>query len=147
MNIPVYIVVLYFVFVLFMGFLSWFKIKTPADYYIAGKKARLIPVTGSLLATILGGSAILGTIELSRSIGWAALWFLFCASFGLFALAPVAKYVSRYGKFTLPGLLGYFFGDKARFISSIIIPVAWLGVVAAQIIAAGKILSGLGIIG
>jgi solute:Na+ symporter, SSS family len=147
MNTPVYIVAVYFILVLIVGFLSWLKMKTPADYYVAGKNAQLIPVSGSLLATILGGSAILGTIELSQSIGWAALWFLFCASFGLFALAPLAKYVSRYGKYTLPGLLGHFFGREARFISSLIIPVAWLGIVAAQIIAAGRIVAALGITG
>ncbi len=146
MSNPVYFVAIYFLFVLLLGFYSWFKIKTPSDYYIAGKKGRLLPVSGSLLATILGGSAILGTIELSRSIGWAALWFIFCAAFGLFVLAPLAKYVSRYGKFTLPGLLGHFFGEKARIISSLVIPLAWLGIIAAQIIAAAKILAGLEII-
>ncbi len=147
MGNPVYFVVVYFFLVLLLGIYSWFRIKTPSDYYIAGKKGRLIPVSGSLLATILGGSAILGTIELSRSIGWAALWFLFCAAFGLFVLAPLARYVSRYGKFTLPGLLGHFFGERARIISSLVIPLAWLGIIAAQIIAAAKILAGLEIIG
>lgn len=146
MGNPVYFVAVYFLFVLLLGLYSWFKIKTPSDYYVAGKKARLIPVSGSLLATILGGSAILGTIELSQGIGWAALWFLFCAAFGLFMLAPLAKYVSRYGKFTLPGLLGHFFGKRARIISSLVIPLAWLGIVGAQIIAAAKILAGLEII-
>ncbi len=147
MDNPIYFLVIYFLFVLVLGLYSWFRIKTPADYYIAGKNARLVPVTGSLLATILGGSAILGTIELSQNTGWPALWFLFCASAGLFVLAPLAKYVSRYGKFTLPGLLGHFFGERARVISSLIIPVAWLGIVGAQIIAAAKIISGLGVMG
>ncbi len=146
MNNPVYFVAVYFLFVLLLGLYSWFKIKTPSDYYVAGKKARLVSVSGSLLATILGGSAILGTIELSQGVGWAALWFLFCAAFGLFMLAPLAKYVSRYGKFTLSGLLGHFFGERARIISSLVIPLAWLGIVGAQIIAAAKILAGLEII-
>jgi solute:Na+ symporter, SSS family len=146
MNNPVFFVAIYFLFVLFMGVYSWFKIKSPSDYYVAGKNARLLPVSGSLLATILGGSAILGTIELSQSIGWAALWFLFCAAFGLLVLAPMAKLVSRYGEYTLPGLLGHFYGDKARFISSLVIPVAWIGIIGAQVIAAAKILAGLEII-
>ncbi len=143
MNEPIIFAAAYFLLMLFIGIYSWFKIKTPSDYYVAGKKAGLIPVSSSLLATILGGAAILGTIELGRDIGWAALWFLFCASFGLFLLAPLAKYVRRYGKYTLPDLLGHFFGRQAQFISSLVIPVAWLGIVGAQIIAAGKILAGL----
>lgn len=139
-------ILIYFIFILGIGIYSAFKIKKPSDYYVAGKKAGLIPVSGSLLATILGGSAILGTIELSQNIGWAALWFLFCAALGLFALIPISKYVRRFGNYTLPELLGTFYGKKAEILSSVIIPLAWLGIVAAQIIAAAKILNGLGFI-
>src|SRR5659263_23021 len=140
------IIAVYFIVVIAVGVYSFFKIKTPADYYISGKRAGLIPVSGSLLATILGGSAILGTIELSQSIGWAALWFLCSAAFGLFLLVPISKYVNRFGHFTLPELLGTFYGKKAEIISSIIIPIAWIGIIAAQIIAAAKILGGLGFV-
>lgn len=139
-------ILIYFIFILAIGIYSAFKIKKPSDYYVAGKKAGLIPVSGSLLATILGGSAILGTIELSQKIGWASLWLLFCASFGLFALAPMSKYLRRLGKYTLPELLCRFYGKPAERIASLIIPLAWLGIVAAQIIAAAKILNGLGFI-
>ena len=65
---------------------------------------------------------------------------------GLFVLIPISKYVKRFGNYTLPELLGTFYGRKAEFISSLIIPIAWLGIIAAQIIAAAKILSGLGFI-
>ncbi len=139
-------IAIYFTAVLAIGVYSAFKIKSPGDYYVAGKKAGLIPVSGSLLATILGGSAILGTIELSREIGWAALWFLFSAAAGLAFLIPLSKKVKRFGNYTLPEMIGLFYGKKAETISSAIIPVAWLGIVAAQIIAAAQIISGLGFI-
>ncbi len=141
---PTLVIILYFLVILLIGVYSAFRIKNPADYYVAGKRAGLLPVSGSLLATILGGSAILGTIELGQKAGWAALWFLFCAALGLFILTPLAKYVRRFGKYTLPELLGFFFGRKTEFIASLIIPAAWLGIVAAQIIAAAKIIAGLG---
>ncbi len=143
---PIIVISVYLGIILFIGFSSLFKIKTPADYYVAGKNAGLAFVSGSLLATILGGSAILGTIELSAKIGWPAVWFLFCAALGLFLLVPLAKKVRRYGRFTLPELLGFFYGNRAQTVASAIIPVAWLGIVAAQIIAAAKILSGLEVI-
>ncbi|HSO86993.1 MAG TPA: sodium:solute symporter family protein [Draconibacterium sp.] len=140
------IIALYFLTVLAVGIYSYFKVKTPEDYYVSGKRAGLIPVSGSLLATILGGSAVLGTIELSQKIGWAALWFLCSGSFGLFLLVPLTKYVKKYGNYTLPELLGTFYGKKAEIISSVIIPVAWIGVIAVQIIAAAQVLGGLGFI-
>jgi SSS family solute:Na+ symporter len=136
-------IITYFLFIVGIGVYSAFKVKKPEDYYVAGKKAGLIPVSGSLLATILGGSAVLGTIELSQKTGWPALWFLFSAALGLFVLVPISKYVRRYGNYTLPELLGKFYGKKAETIASLIIPLAWLGIVAAQIIAAAKILTGL----
>lgn len=141
------IIIIYFLGVLAVGLFSYFKIKTPSDYYVAGKKAGLLPVSGSLLATILGGSAILGTLELSQKLGWPAAWFLFCATLGLLVLVPLSKYVKRFGNYTLPEMLGTFYGKKAEIISSVIIPVAWIGIVAAQIIAAAKILSGIGLFG
>ena len=138
------IIGIYFLVVLGVGIYSSFKIKNPDDYYVAGKKASLIPVSGSLLATILGGSAILGTIELSQEIGWAALWFLFCAAAGLFALLPLAKKVKRFGHYTLPELLARFYGSKAEKVASVVIPLAWIGIIAAQIIAAAKLINSLG---
>lgn len=140
------IIAIYFLTVLAVGIYSYFKIKTPADYYISGKRAGLIPVTGSMLATILGGSAILGTVELSRYQGWPAIWFLCSAAFGLFLLIPLIKNINRTGHFTMPELLETFYGKKVKLIASVIIPVAWIGIVAVQIIAAAKILAGLGFI-
>jgi SSS family solute:Na+ symporter len=138
-------IIIYFAAVLAIGIYSAFKIKTPGDYFVAGRKAGQAQVSGSLLATILGGSAILGTIELSREIGWAALWFLFSAAAGLLVLIPLSKRVKRFGNYTLPEMVGSFYGRRAEVISSAIIPVAWLGIVAAQIIAAAKIISELGV--
>ena len=137
------IIIAYFLFIIGIGVYSAFQVKKPEDYYVAGKRAGLIPVSGSLLATILGGSAVLGTIELSQAVGWPALWFLFSAALGLLVLVPVSKYVRRYGNFTLPELLGKFYGKKVETIASVIIPLAWVGIIAAQIIAAAKILTGL----
>ena len=136
----------YFLVIILIGIISFFKIKTPTDYYVAGKNAGVIPVSGSLLATILGGSAVLGTIELGQQIGWAGFWLLFSAAAGLMFLIPLSKYVKRFGNFTLPELLGKFYGKNAETIASVIIPVAWLGIVAAQIIASAKILDGLNLL-
>ena len=140
------VITVYFLIVLAVGVYSYFKVKTPADYYISGKRAGLISVSGSMLATILGGSAILGTVELSKYQGWPAIWFLCSAAFGLFLLIPLVKNINKIGHFTMPELLGTFYGRKAKLISSVIIPVAWIGIVAVQIIAAAKILAGLGFI-
>ena len=134
-------ILIVYAFILFLiGIYSYLKIKTPFDYFLAGKKTGVWQISGSLLATILGGSAILGTIGLAQSQSWASSWYILSASLGLLGLLPIVKKVYSKGKFTLPELIGQYYGESARKVTSLIIPVAWLGIVAAQIIAGAQIL-------
>jgi solute:Na+ symporter, SSS family len=128
-----------------IGIYSFFRVKTAADYYISGKRGSWWQVSGSLFATIMGGSAILGTVELSQKAGWAAVWFLTSAALGLFILSLISRKVSILGHYTLPELLLKFYGKPAEKAASLLIPLAWTGIVAAQIIAGAKILSSLGL--
>lgn len=134
------ILIIYALVLLLIGIYSFLKIKTPSDYFLAGKKPGVWQISGSLLATILGGSAILGTIGLAETQSWASAWYILAASLGLFGLLPIVKKVYSKGKFTLPELIGQYYGESARKVTSVIIPIAWLGVVAAQIIAGAQIL-------
>ena len=137
------ILALYGIVLLLIGIISALKIKSPVDYFIAGKRNGMLQISGSLLASILGGSAILGSVNLSIHQTWAAAWYLLAASAGLWLLLPLAGRVSRLGKFTLTDMIGRFYGQTARRSASVIIPLAWTGIVAAQIIAAAKILFSL----
>ncbi len=134
------ILAIYGTILLLIGLYSAFRIKAPVDYFIAGKRNGILQISGSLLATILGGSAILGTANLAMQQSWAAAWYLLAASAGLWLLLPLVRKVSRFGKFTLTDMIGRFYGETARKSASVIIPLAWTGIVAAQIIAASKIL-------
>jgi len=140
-----WILLAYFVLMTGIGVYSFFKVKDIPDFYISGKKGSWWQVTGSLFATIIGGSAILGTIELSQKAGWAACWFLFSAAAGLFVLAVIVPKVSRLGHYTLPEMIGLFYGRRAEQTATLMIPFAWLGIIAVQIIAGAKILSSLGL--
>lgn len=133
--------IIYLLIITGIGIYSLLKIKNIKDFFIAGKKGSILSVTGSLLATILGSSAILGTVNLSHSIGWASSWLMISASIGLFLLYPLSKKINQFDIFTLPELLGKFYGKEAMILSSVIIPIAWIGIIAAQIIGAAKISS------
>jgi SSS family solute:Na+ symporter len=139
------ILLVYFTAMTGIGIFSFFKARTAPDYYVSGKKGSWWLISGSLFATIIGGSAILGTIELSQKAGWAAIWFLGSASFGLFVLALIAPKVSRLGHYTLPEMIELFYGHRAERTASVLIPVAWLGIISVQIIAGAKTLASLNI--
>ena len=129
----------YLVLVVGIGCFSFRRIHSPDDYYIAGHKAGVFQVTGSLLATILGSSAILGSIEFAYTHGWAGAWFLVCGAIGLLALLFVVKALAGFRGYHLPMLLESFYGDGVRKLSAGVIALAWLGVVGAQMIGAGQI--------
>ncbi|QZT37012.1 sodium:solute symporter family protein [Halosquirtibacter xylanolyticus] len=134
------IVIIYFAALLVLALKSNKQVKDSKDFIIAGRSGSELDITGSLLATVVGSSAILGTLNLTVSQGWAAMWFLFSASLGLWFLVPKAEAIYSHDKFTLPQLFGRFYGESAKKISSIIIPIAWVGIVAAQLVGAAKIL-------
>ena len=130
---------LYLAAAIVIGCLCIRKIKTAADYYVAGRKASPVQITGSLLATILGSSAILGSIDMAAQKGWAGAWFMLCGAFGLFILLFLVKALAKFKGYNLPTLLGSFYGDGVKKLSAGVIAIAWLGVIAAQIIGAAKI--------
>ena len=80
-----------------IGIYSSRKIRTSGDYMVAGNRGNVWKITGSLLATIIGSTAILGSSDLAFSQGWAAAWLMLSAAFGLLLLVVVAPIVKRQG--------------------------------------------------
>lgn len=135
-----FIIGLYLVILIGIGFVSQRQTKEYSDFFVAHKKGRFWPIAGSLAATILGGSAVLGTVDASVQMGWASWWFMLCASLGLFLLIPLIPKIHKMGRYTLPDLLGTMYGATPQKISAYVIPIAWLGITATQIIASARLL-------
>lgn len=135
------ILILYFFIVVIVGFISFGQIKNNKDFFIAGKNAGVYQVAGSLLASILGSSAILGSVDFAYDVGWAGSWLMLCGALGLLILYPLTKFIKNFQGYNLPDLLGNFYGEEVQRISSFIIPIAWLGIVASQIMGAAKIIT------
>lgn len=132
---------IYFLIVIIIGFYSFGKVKSNKDFFIAGKKAGVFQVSGSLLASILGSSAILGSVEFSYHKGYAGASMMICASLGLMVLFFLVKYIKDFQGYNLPNMLGNFYGPEIEKISSLIISTAWIGIIASQIIGAAKIIT------
>lgn len=131
----------YFFIVIIIGILSFKKVKNNSDFFVAGKKAGVLQVSGSLLASILGSSAIIGSVDFAYISGWAGSSLMLCAAFGLILLYPLTNYIKNFKGYNIPNMLGNFYGEEVQKISSLLIPVAWLGVIASQIMGAAKIIT------
>ena len=132
--------IIYLVVLIFIAIRSARRVKDIPDFFVARKGASAKAVAGSLVATILGGSAVIGAVDSGATLGGAASWFMLTGALGLLALIPFASRAYSHGKYALPDLVENLYGKGPRLVASIVIPVAWTGIVAAQIIAAAKLL-------
>jgi solute:Na+ symporter, SSS family len=140
------IIAVYFASIILIGTLSHRKQWRLADYLVAGRKYSTFFIAGSLLATIIGGSATIGLAGLGFSKGLSGSWWLLVGCLGLIVLGLFfAKKVRNFGLYTLPELVEKQYGKNVALAASLLIVVAWIGVTAGQILAAGKILSAMGI--
>jgi SSS family solute:Na+ symporter len=83
---------------------------------------------------------------LGFSRGLSGAWWLLVGSIGLIVLGLfLAKKVRAFGLYTLPELVAKQYDGRVGLAASVLIVVAWVGIIAAQIIASGTILGTLGI--
>ncbi|MFC1939708.1 sodium:solute symporter [Chloroflexota bacterium] len=140
------IIAVYFLGVIAVGIVSRKKAKEADDFFVAGRKGSSLLITGSLLATIIGGSATVGMAGLGFSRGLTGAWWLLVGSIGLIVLGLFfAKRVRNFALYTLPELVKEQYDGRVALAASILIVIAWIGIVAGQIVAAGKIMSVLAI--
>jgi len=138
------IVVFYFVVMLLMGAYVYGtgRVSKSDSFFVADRKGSNLVISGSLLATIVGSSATVGMAGLGFTRGLTGAWWLLVGSIGLLILSFVwAKKVRGFGLYTLPELVEKQYGKEAGLLASGMIVASWIGIIAAQIAAAGKILS------
>ncbi|MCK9273457.1 MAG: sodium:solute symporter family protein [Syntrophales bacterium] len=145
MNINVAVIGVFFIVMIILGIYSVKKIRGQESYFVADRKGGILIITGSLTATALGGSSTIGLAGLGYSKGVVGSWWLLVGAIGMAACAFfLTEKVRRTGAFTLPEILKrQYGGNSARIAASILIVTAWVGIIAAQMVAAGKILNEL----
>jgi len=112
------------------------------DFFLAGRRSGTPAVAASLVALCLGASTTIGLVGRAYRMGWAAFWWLGAASFGLVVLGLVWAVPMRSSPRTrsLPQWLETAYGMPARLLSAGLIVIMWTAVVAAQWVAAGRVL-------
>ncbi len=111
------------------------------DFHLAGRSIKLVFLSGTFCASIVGASATMGMAGLGFSKGLPGAWWMLSGTAGLLMLSIFfAEKVRSTGCCTLPELVGSFYGERARFAASVLIVVSWVGVIAVQIVASGKVL-------
>ncbi len=140
------IITVYFLAIIGIGVWSRRRAGSQDGFFVAHRKGSLPLITGSIIATAVGGSVTVGMAGLGFNQGLTGAWWLLVGSIGLVLLGVFfARKVRGSELYTLPELVERQYDRRVSLAASVLIVIAWVGVVAGQIVAAGKVLSILGI--
>ncbi len=114
---------------------------TAAAFFVNNRSGSPLMVAASIIASCIGASATVGMVGLAFSVGTPAFWWLGAGAVGLTALSLLlARRVRESGAYTMPQLAETFLGPAARPLLSIIIVIAWMAILAAQLTALAEVI-------
>lgn len=145
-------ILLYITGIVLYGFyISKKKIKTSEDFVVAGRQLPMVILVGTLLASWCGGGGITGSASVVYLYGPGVGTLHFAgAPIGMLLLYFISSKVRSSTKITVPEIFAARYGNTASIIAVICIMLAYVGLCATQIKAAGNIISlitGMGVNG
>jgi len=131
----------YFLIVFGIGWYSLRQTRNETDYWIAGGKLGWVLGGATLAATHTSAGTFIGTIGVMYTVGWSFGWLVLSIPLAYwFVAAVLAPRFTRVRKLTLPAFLETRYDSKGiRGLSSVIILVATVVYIQAQIVAGGLI--------
>lgn len=118
------------------------KVKNASDFTTGGGKVGRWMVCGTIMGSLVGGQATVGTAQLAFNYGAAAWWFTLGSGIGCLALAlGYAVRLRRGGSGTLLGIISNEYGDKARYVGSLFSSIGIFISVIAQVVSAVALIS------
>lgn len=102
------------------GFIAGRRIKSADDYSVGGRKCGVGLVAGSIIGTIVGGAATVGTAQLGFKLGLTAWWFTLGSGIALIVMAIFyAIPLRKSGLTTVSEFLVTNYGKKAGYLASL----------------------------
>lgn len=130
--------------VLGVGVYAGTRVKSAADFSTGGGKAGTSLVAGTIMGTLVGGNATIGTAELAFNFGASAWWFTLGAGIGCLILGLfLARPLHKSGKETIPQFLVTTYGSKSGPITTVFSSVGIFMNIVAQVLAAIALLSSM----
>lgn len=117
-----------------------FKVKTKADYLVAGRSLPAFVLVFTLLSSWIGSGSLLGGAEEAYRHGFVALWIAGGGWVGLLFIYFIAPRARRFAQFTIPDLLEARYNQTARVLGVIAVLFAYTAITSYQLIGGGDIL-------
>ncbi len=95
------------------------KVKTKADYLVAGRSLPAFVLIFTLLSSWIGSGSLLGGAENAYKHGFAALWQGGGGWAGLLLIYFIAPRARKFAQFTIPDILEARYNQTARLLGGI----------------------------
>nr|HPO46453.1 hypothetical protein [Spirochaetota bacterium] len=142
--IDVVVIVLYFLFILTIGVISYRRVKNEQDFSLAGRSLGYPLLIGAITATAIGSGATLGVGGLSYNIGIASLWSVIAYALGLIGFAFIARVIRRIKLWTIPEVLRERYGNTTRIVVAIFLMLGLIALFGVQVAALGTVFTVIG---
>ncbi|HSU19451.1 MAG TPA: sodium:solute symporter family protein [Acidobacteriaceae bacterium] len=116
------------------------KVKTKADYLVAGRSLPAFVLVFTLLSSWIGSGSLLGGAENAYKHGFAALWQSAGGWAGLVLIYFIAPRARKFAQFTIPDLLEARYNQTARVLGVLAVLFAYTAITSYQFIGGGDIL-------
>src|SRR5580698_7599644 len=116
------------------------KVKTKADFLVAGRSLPAFVLVFTLLSSWIGSGSLLAGAENAYRHGFVALWQGGGGWAGLLLIYFIAPRARRFAQFTIPDLLEARYNQVARVLGVIAVLFAYTAITSYQFIGGGDIL-------
>ncbi len=116
------------------------KVKTKADYLVAGRSLPAFVLVFTLLSSWIGSGSLLGGAENAYKHGFPALWQAAGGWAGLLLIYFIAPRARKFAQFTIPDLLEARYNQTARVLGVIAVLFTYTAITSYQFIGGGDIL-------
>jgi SSS family solute:Na+ symporter len=115
------------------------KVKTKADYLVAGRSLPAFVLVFTLLSSWIGAGSLLAGAENAYRHGFAALWQGGGGWAGLLLIYFIAPRARKFAQFTIPDLLETRYNQTARVLGVIAVLFTYTAITSYQFIGGGDI--------
>ena len=128
--------------VIVLGVYAAGKIKSADDFSIGGRSSGVVIVSGTIVGTIIGGAATMGTAQMAYCVGFSAWWFTLGSGLGLIIMALFyARPLRSTGLETIPQYLVLHYGKTAGPITSVASSIGIFFSIVASMLTAINLLA------
>jgi SSS family solute:Na+ symporter/sodium/proline symporter len=116
------------------------RVKTQADYLVAGRSLPAVVLVLTLLTSWIGAGSLFAGAENAYKNGFAALWQPAGGWLGLLLIYFIAPRARKFAQITLPDLLEARYNQTARVLGTFAILFAYIGITSYQFKGGGNVL-------